>query len=233
MPLPRHTPLSPRLWHDSGGLSYHWRALRYRKTLWAPFISQASAWLDSWQPPEEELVIVGPSAGYTLPAQWLARFRRISILEPDPLARWLLARRLPSTPIQSCNMDCFATADGPAQLRGFFPDSAILFSNVIGQIIDDTSGPWKHSLLESMQGISWASYHDVISTAIKPARTMPIMGAHGTPLEDILGCFWNGGELPLHDHGCYGLIPGDTAYAIWSITPDQHHLVGWNCITVV
>jgi len=32
--------LAARLLNDSGGLWYHWRALRYRRRLWRPFVER-------------------------------------------------------------------------------------------------------------------------------------------------------------------------------------------------
>ena len=80
-------PLADHLLAPSGGLVYHLRALRHRHGLWAPFQRVVADWLAGWQPGRRELVIVGPSAGYALPAGFLRRFERVTALEPDPLAR--------------------------------------------------------------------------------------------------------------------------------------------------
>lgn len=220
------------LCHESGGLIYHLRALRYRKTLWHPFVEQVGKCLASWQPPQQDLLIVGPSAGYTLSAPFLARFRRIDILEPDPLARWILSRRFPDRSFHTGGLDCFKTEDGARRLREAYPQHAILFSNVIGQMPDE-SGAWKRNMVEALRSTSWASYHDLVSTSRKPARIDSVVLPAGTSLEDVLGHFWQGGELEIRDHETCGLVPAETAYVPWSITPDQHHLVAWNCITVV
>ena len=66
-----------KLFNPTGGLVYHWRALRYRNSLWAPFRQAISRHLDAWDPPEKELVVLGPSAGYTLPPDFLERFDRL------------------------------------------------------------------------------------------------------------------------------------------------------------
>lgn len=182
--------------------------------------------------PQEKILIVGPSAGYSLPAQWLARFSRIDILEPDPLARGLLRRRFPNLVFHAGNLDCFSREDGPERLRQAYPDSAVLFSNVIGQMADQNQA-WKGNLVAAMRDTSWASYHDLISTSRAPDRQDPITLPAGTGFGQILAHFWQGGELELHDHETFGLVTAETAYATWSITPRQHHLVAWNCITVV
>lgn len=221
--------LRAALWHPSGGLIYHGRALRYRQPLWQAFCAQTARWLDSWHPSRTKLLIVGPSAGYTLPGAWLARFSRIDVLEPDPLARWLLGRRFPGLRFHAGTLDCFATPHGPAQLAAAYPDHAILFSNVIGQKLGEAGAAnWLGALQIALQGHSWATYHDVIATATPPTCTSAVRCASPAPLEEVLSEFWRVAALSVHDHGTFGVLPGETAYAVWSITPRQHHLVAWN-----
>jgi hypothetical protein len=80
------------LLHPSGGLVYHWRAWRWRRTPWAPFHDQVRRWLTDWRPEAGQLVLVGPSGGYALSSQFLERFRKITVLEPDDLARRKIGR---------------------------------------------------------------------------------------------------------------------------------------------
>lgn len=83
----------------SGGLTYHLRALRWRRRLWAPFRAQVAAWLAAWQPPCSELLLLGPSAGYTLDPAFLSRFAAILFANllgqvHDTAATAALARQL-------------------------------------------------------------------------------------------------------------------------------------------
>lgn len=225
--------LVPQYWHPSGGLLYHWRAWRYRNTLWRPFSDLLAQWLDTWQCPEESLVIVGSSAGYSMPPGWLARFRRVRILEPDPFARYLFCRRFSGAQPADEALDCFVPG-GPAALIRAYPDSAFLFSNVIGQLSGEIDfGTWREEWRAAMAGRSWASYHDIISTARPPERTSPVVLASGTALESVLACFWGPGEIPLVDHACLDLAPLPARYGIWRLLPDRYHLVAWSCMTVV
>lgn len=223
---------------DSGGLIYHARALRYRSSLWQVFIVQVSHWLADWQVPQTELVIVGPSAGYTLDAHFLARFARITILEPDPLARWLLGRRFPALRFEHDPLDCFAGIHGPAMLRAHFPEAAFLFSNVLGQLLGQLDPRWPQALLDAMQGTSWASYHDLAVCSEAPVRKAMRALAQDERLEDVLAGFWMANAPPgrqkpleLHEHGSYDSLPAQSC-AVWSITPRQHHLVAWSSISV-
>jgi hypothetical protein len=224
--------LRSHLWDASGGLVYHWRALCYRRRLWRPLIALVARWLSNWQPSQDELVIIGPSGGYTLDTAFLQRFKRIVILEPDPLARWILRRRFPAIHFAEANLDCFATLEGPALLAHSFPDAAFLFSNVIGQMLERSGGEdWSDALLEAMQHRSWASYHDVMATAVQPSHSGPVAAMREEGLAETLAHFWRGGDLPLHDHGSFGLF-AVREYTVWSITPQQHHLLAWSSISV-
>ncbi len=216
--------LRPRLLDAGGGLVYHWRAWRHRR-LWQAYRQQLATWLAAWQPPEQQLVIIGLSAGHTLDDAFLARFDRIVVLEPDPLARWLLRRRFPTRCFQSGSLDCFASQDGPAWLYRLYPESAFLFANVIGQYLPGAG--WATTLLAAMQSRSWASCHDLLASPRTPAQRAAQTVSSGMALESLLAIFWSGGELPVHDHATWGLLPLQQA-AIWSITPSQHHLVGWH-----
>lgn len=220
--------LRPRLTDASGGLTYHWRAMRYRNTLWRPFCEEVRRWLLAWQPPQQKLVIVGPSAGYSLAPEFLLRFAQVTILEPDPLARQLLARRFPAVRFLHGTLDCMGSLAGPACLAEEFPDSAVLFSNVIGQRMTELPSAWPEALRVALAGHSWASYHDVISTEVSPHRLMPESFPSQATLEEVLAAFWDGGELALHDHATFGALDVQE-YALWQILPSRFHLIGWCC----
>lgn len=160
-------PLADHLLAPSGGLVYHLRALRHRHGLWAPFQRVVADWLAGWQPGRRELVIVGPSAGYALPAGFLRRFERVTALEPDPLARWLLAHRPDAGRLGFSRLNCLATPDGLARLAAAHPEAAILFSNVLGQLAAPAED-WRRLIARHLSGHAWASYHDVISTTAPP-----------------------------------------------------------------
>lgn len=216
----------------SGGLVYHWRAWRYRRTLWQPFVAQVAHWLAGWQVPQDELVIVGPSAGYTLDAAFLARFARIIVLEPDTFAKSRLRRRFSGISFEEGRVDCFSGQHGPSALVEAYPQAAILFSNSIGQQLAQLDPAWPEALKAALVGHSWASYHDVVASAQAPAKTQAQSFDSGARLEEVLAGFWSGGELIVHDHGSFDCLPVQ-AYATWSLTPQQHHLVGWwSSITV-
>jgi hypothetical protein len=212
------------LTHPSGGLVYHWRAARDRNGLWRPFRDQIATWLAEWQPTPRHLVLIGPSAGYTLNPGFLARFDRVSALEPDGLACILLRRRYPAI-----RFDFHPALGQPEALLRQFPGAAYLFCNLLGQAWTSTAAEqWRPALEAALAGRSWASYHDIVSTTRPPDRTDAIdLAALGDP-DDLLERFWVRGELSVDDHGTYGLFPDlPRRYALWQIGPGRFHLIEW------
>ena len=217
--------LSPHWLDASGGLGYHWRALRYRQRLWQPFAAQVGRWLDAWRPPTRELVLVGPSAGYALDAAFLARFARIVVLEPDRLARALLRRRFPDAALLAADVDAFALPHGPAALARAWPEAAILFCNVIGQRLDaDTAPPWHAAQRAALDGHHWASWHDVFS-APQPPRQLPDPAGHPDS-SAAARALWAGMACEVVDHGTLGWGPA-AQYALWHLAPGQWQVIEW------
>jgi len=221
-------PLADHLLAPSGGLVYHLRALRHRRGLWAPFQRVVASWLAGWQPGRRELVIVGPSAGYALPAGFLRRFERVTALEPDPLARCLLARRPDAGRLGFSRLDCLAAPDGLAHLAAAHPEAAILFSNVLGQLAAPTED-WRRLIANHLASHAWASYHDVVSTTAHPKPgSEDAITPQDQRLETTLAHFWPGGTIELTDHETFRL-GGERPhrYTVWQITRQRWHLVEW------
>lgn len=219
--------------HPSGGLVYHLRAWRYGERLWPAFHAQVHQWLAAWQPAPDHLVLVGPSGGYALDAGFLDRFARVTALEPDQLARIILARRFPRRPFRFDADPGLSLSEGFSRLARRYPDAAFLFCNLFGQqLVGQSAGfqrqSWLAGLAPALAGRHWASWHDLASTRRRPdgRETLRLEGEE--PLEDVLGYFWRGGELAIHDHECSGL-PADAPreYATWELRPGQYHLVEW------
>lgn len=221
------------MFHPSGGLIYHLRAARYRRRLWRPFHAVVAGWLAGWRPEATHLVLVGPSGGYALAAEFLARFPRVTALEPDPLARFLLRRRFPDVAFHWADSAALARPEGFDWLAQAFPDAAFLFCNLLGQ---EPAGPsrdfhraaWLARLEPALDGRAWASWHDLASTSRAPDRSSVLSLPRAEPLEQVLARYWDGGELEVCDHGCAGLCPASPReYAMWTLRPGHHHLVEW------
>lgn len=221
------------LFHPSGSLPYHLRAWRWRHTLWAPFHDVVRRWLTDWRPETGHLVLIGPSGGYALTARFLERFERITVLEPDPLARWLLRRRFPECAFEWRESGYLALPDGFARLAATYPDAALLFCNLLGQELqgqpaDFDRATWLAELEPALAGHFWASWHDLASTARAPEASVPACLAQALPLDELLAQCWSGGDLEINDHETAGLCPAlPRRYAIWRLAPRRHHVIEW------
>lgn len=144
----------------SGGLVYHLRALRFQKSLWSRYCEETEKFLNAWNPKAKTLVIVGPSAGYSLSLNFLQRFERLILVEPDILARIFFEVRFGLKP------EWFRRAldfEQPVDASAFPEGCAFLFSNVLGQVRIRNSARYAQNLKALVQGHEWASYHDALS----------------------------------------------------------------------
>jgi hypothetical protein len=220
----------------SGGLVYHYRALRYGSSLWAPFRANLASWLEASElSSAEELLLLGPSAGHCLPLAWLGQFRRLTLLEPDPLARRLLSQRLPQPRLEAEHRDLLLRPllSGRAGLDAVLerrPRAAVLFCNVLGQLhfalSDDEherfQAEFVRRVVPLLDGRAWASFHDRWSFDLEPDPALPQrlvfakawFGAHGPTLTAL-------------DHGTSQLFPAALPhhYFGWQLTPRALHLV--------
>lgn len=157
----------------SGGLYYHLRAWRHGR-LWQPFRDRLAEWLNAWNCPREELILLGPSAGYSLPDFWLKTFKRIEAFDLDPLAGPLFRRQHPNVSVHFHRVNLF-WQDGKLstqplkELLAAHPRAAVLFCNVLGQVLlegrasEDEWTAFLRRLREVLNSQSWASYHDVLT----------------------------------------------------------------------
>jgi hypothetical protein len=234
------------LFSPSGGLVYHLRALRYRGEAWAAYRAALAGWLEQCLPVGDELILVGPSAGHCLPLEQLGRFRRVLVLEPDPLARWLLRRRLPRVRLELEHRDSLLGPllnGGPGldALLARRPRASVLFCNLLGQLHWDLPdeqqqrfrSEFQRRLLPLLASRSWASFHDRWSLELElPQAEMlpPMLRFERRPSDDELGAAYFGTEgapVTALDHGTAGLFPEawPRSYFTWPLTPRALHVV--------
>lgn len=227
--------------NPAGGLAYHLRAVRYRDGLWRPLRDALATWLSEWRPTERHLILVGPSAGYTLPMTWLGQFERLTALEPDPLAMWLFRRRIKrdtnSVPLTLLSDDHLV--DDPARfvsLAKAHPDAAILFCNVVGQLrhlIDSNDdcrlAAVKQAVRSAIEGRSWATYHDRVSGAARPKIADTGLRVSQRLTDEELSALYvaTDTQVTLFDHATDGVFPAQLphSYFAWQLTPGYVHLV--------
>lgn len=236
------------LFTPSGGLVYHLRSLRFRDDLWAPYRAALAAWLEPTLPAGEELVLVGPSAGHCLPLPHLARFGRLLVLEPDPVARWWLQRRLPHARIELEHRDLLLEpflrgGSGLDTLLEQRPRASVLFCNLLGQLHWDLPdqqeqrfrAELERRLLPQLAGRRWASFHDRWS--IEQERVDPLLPPldfERRPSDAELGLALFGAEgapVTALDHGTSQLFPETLPrrYFAWPLTPRALHVVEGVC----
>jgi hypothetical protein len=228
----------------SGGLVYHARALVYRASLWAPFREALGNWLAENLAVADELILVGPSGGHCLPLAHLSRFGRVLVLEPDPLARRLLAWRLPGARLVFEHRDLLVQPllSGGAGLDALLerrPRAAVLFCNLLGQLhfgLGDEEqltlyAELRRRFLPLLEGRGWASFHDRWSLDRSRDQPTPTSLAFARrPSDDELGVAWfgaTGDPVRVLDHGTSHLFADDLRrrYFSWQLTPLALHVV--------
>ncbi len=158
----------------SGGLYYHGKALLNRHR-WRPFQDEVRSFLEGWPcPKDKNLILIGPSAGYTLPSEWLKKFDKVWAFDLDPLAEVLFRWRHKHPNVEFHRVNLF-WRDGKLSLTPLNeilllkPTANLLFCNVLGQVLfEGRAGEeewlgFLRGLRQRLRGRNWASYHDVES----------------------------------------------------------------------
>jgi hypothetical protein len=237
---------SRRTFNLAGGVNYHLRARRYAKKLWEPFRWSIGEWLLAWAPPEQSLVLVGPSAGYNLQPFLFERFEHVVVLEPDPIARWLFRRRLARAPLERRPRLEFIATDHlvlhPERLLPLLQSlgqPALLFSNLLGQLVTllDAAAPdaaldaIKGAVRSASEGRSFASFHDRVSGPLAPNMQGQVLSPRRWSDEEVLHHAYDATDAPLvvelDDHYTEGFFPADLphSYFRWEFEPGQFHLI--------
>lgn len=227
---------------STGGLGWHLRALRYRRSLWANYLGHTAQFLQDWssqslKPAQvSELIIVGASAGWSLPPQWLRGFSSIVLIDPDPLASWLFKRNHPLQASQTRQWLRQTFESALPECLAARPQAAVLFNNLLGQLrlVSPDLDATEHQLAQIKTLLvdrHWASFHDRLSgdwaQAQQSATTLRSKGAVSN--DQLAKSFGRGGEWL--DHLTDQVLPVDTPRVLypWRITPDRLHVVeaGW------
>ncbi len=225
--------------NPSGGIVYHKLAWNYRKVLWRPFHHWIQNELKSWDPPKDQLFLLGPSAGYSLDPEFLARFKKLIISEPDPLARFLLKRRFPDSQIEWDNKDYLFRdkvfrPEGLLELRESYPQTGILFCNILGQLpfLVPNSQHYHLRLKEVLQKVfegPAASYHDLYSTHLPRKCKFKARDQSWKTPEDLMieikkSC---SDSISFWDHGLQKTFPVQIkgSYGAWMLHPKALHIV--------
>lgn len=168
--------------NSSGGVFWHLQAWRCQK-LWALTRADIAHWLHSmpvqWRSGTNELLIVGASAGWMLPSDWLGNFKRVTTVDIDPWAAPLFRRRHGAA-LRACAtaLHCHtrdALSDLPELLRSH-PHAVVLLDNVLGQLrflqpSVSAANAQIAQITHSLRRRRWGSLHDAYSGRTqRPAR---------------------------------------------------------------
>jgi hypothetical protein len=218
----------------SGGLYWHWRAFRSR-TQWLSFSREIGHWLEGFRPVGEGLLLVGPSGGWSMAGEWLASFQHIAMIDPDPAAQVIFKLR-------HYQKLCHVTYQWergrfedwlPEKLQQY-PQHAILFCNVLGQLRYER--PDYEQVLarlpSQLKGRHWASYHDCLSSegqVFDPS--LKAYNSHARMDETDLKRLKLGGVWT--DHGTQGLFHSQhvVRYIPWWFSKTRLHWVQAGCVT--
>ena len=156
----------------TGGFFWHWQAWRSQAN-WRPTVEALEAWLQlqTKEKSSNSLVIIGASAGWMMPTNWLCQFKEVHTFDIDPLAaplfRWRHGQNLRrSGTALTCHTQN-ALSDLPSLLRDH-SKACIFFDNVLGQLrftdseVQSTE-KYISQIVKCLKGREWGSVHDRMS----------------------------------------------------------------------
>lgn len=181
--------------NPSGGLRWHWRAWRSAAS-WSPTSAHIAAWLASVQPRSKKLLLLGPSAGWMLPTEWLLRFESIDAMDLDPFAGWLFGWRHGAALKAAGIRWHYQTGDALAELPRLLtahPRACVLLDNLLGQLRFHAPA-WQDPMVYTSQklaeikrtlhGREWGSLHDFLSG---PAQGLSLGQAFPSARRSVAG----------------------------------------------
>ena len=214
--------------------------------MWRATVGQIGEWLQQEQPDAAELLLIGASAGWMLPAAWLTRFKRLYVWDTDPLAalafRWRHGAALDAAGISWRYQTGDAIAALP-QLLQQHPGACVFFDNVLGQLRFQNRKPLmaEHAITrirQLMKGREWGSIHDLLSGPVSHhwhGQTLPgprvrqVGAGDGAPGLDWMALLGPQGEWLDHLTGSV-FEPGVTVRDMaWPFRADYWHWLeaGW------
>ena len=232
--------------NPAGGLRYHVRAWA-SGSRWNEFRGALAGWLSEFEPRSERVLLVGPSAGHTLPDAFLCRFSAITVLEPDPIAAFLLMRRLrrlgvPELAVETRDRLIAPLLDGKSGLTDLLdadPERSLCFGNVLGQtsfLLDDArferfKAAFRAQIWPRLASRTWLSFHDRLSGEIAPKFSGVYRAAQRLDDASVLRELYprdpGARAVELFDHRSDGFFPDmlPHSYFDWRIDGRRHHLI--------
>lgn len=237
------------LWHagGTGGLNWHLHA-RTSLRRWQPTLQTLAEFLRGVPVDGQHLLLLGASAGWMMPSDWLLRCARVDTVDIDPLAPHLFgwrhgrALRRAGVPWQHHRLDAMTQLDALLQRH---PRAWLWFDNLLGQHRYRLRDPAQaerelQGLAPRLSGRHWGSVHDVYSGASAlRAEECPwqacvqrgvAAAALDVTLEQALLRQINAQGV-WSDHGTRGVLPPQTPCWLmpWAFSPGRWHWLqaGW------
>ena len=194
--------------------------------------------------PRRQLVLIGGSAGWMLPTEWLIQFEEVHAWDIDPLAAPLFRWRHGQALKREGTRLNLHTGDGLAQLDELtrtIPTAFFWFDNVLGQLRFTDPSPDAveqrlNHLQRQLKTVAWGSVHDRMSGPHTPGTHFSVArhSVAGLAMETLEGQSWllqMGAISPWLDHLTEGVLPKGTPvqYTAWPFKPRYAHWLemGW------
>jgi hypothetical protein len=154
----------------TGGLNWHVHAFQSQKR-WQHTVAHIEHFLVHCQPRHTHLLLMGCSAGWMMPTEWLTQFTQIDAYDIDPLAQrlfnWRHGRALRNSQTHITHHRQDAMEHLP-ELLAKHPQASIWFDNMLGQhryrIRDEVQVEQDlRALKTTLAGRDWGSVHDLLS----------------------------------------------------------------------
>jgi hypothetical protein len=177
----------------------------------------------------------------------LRRFTTLTVLEPDPIAGWLLMRRLRRLGISALRwvredqllQPLLRCTPGIAARLQADPGLCLIFGNVLGQtrfLLSDTDfdhfkAAFRAELWPLLATRSWLSFHDRLSGKLAPSFSMPLRAPSRLDDAAVLHRLYDANAMTspveLFDHQSDGFFPSDSphTYFSWRIDRERYHLI--------
>ncbi len=238
--------MQPAWLNPAGGLRYHARALLGVR-MWAPYRNTLGSWLAEFEPGVKRAVLVGPSAGYSFSDAFLQRFDSLTVLEPDPIAGFLLKRRLRALGVARVHVETrdqliqplLDGSAGLAERLSADPELCLIFGNVLGQTrflrseteFERFKAAFQERVLPLLASRAWLSFHDRLSGPLAPEFRAPYRTTQrlddAAVLRELYAADAPGAPVELFDYHTDDFFPSTLphAYFHWQIDRTHHYLV--------
>jgi hypothetical protein len=231
----------------TGGLNWHLHAWQSRAR-WQPTLDAIRAFLHQVPASHSHLLLLGGSAGWMMPSDWLQRFSRIDAYDIDPFAPWLFRQCHGQALDQSGTQVRHHRVDALVHLETILtdhPQACVWFDNMLGQhryrVRDEVRTERElQALAQRLAGRQWGSLHDLYSGASAytlDAARFAALAQHPVAADKVDAAYMqtvlqqSKAQGVWNDHCTSGIFPPATPTWLmpWEFRPGYWHWLqaGW------